>query len=323
MLLPMLVTWLASLVCAVPSSQPDEYSSAREYGKRGIKLLYVNKEDKFHQIMEMTVDTGLVLNNDEEYRGVSLAGVVATDTQKNIVYILAKKYGVEGPEVFALLLANFFLAEYPHVVRARVNIVQAAWSRHTDSAGRNHTHGFVGEGPERTARVIKHRNRPAEVSGGVSNFKILKTAKSSHVGFWKGKYTTLGDAYDRILSTLVEATWKFTDNLYMDKGQFTKSFDAAILSIENIFFGPADEGRQSTLVQETQRAAQAEILRGNSLVESVFMSWPNRHYFLVDFTRFPDVEGLNETTQGEVYLGTDNPRGVIASTLHRDDLMMQ
>ena len=137
------------------------------------------------------------------------------------------------------------------------------------------------------------------------------------------------DAYDRILSTLVEATWKFTDNLYMDKGQFTKSFDAAILSIEKIFFGPADEGknhylqffkifttifclgRQSTLVQETQRAAQAEILRGNSLVESVFMSWPNRHYFLVDFTRFPDVDGLNTTTQGEVYLATGENNFII------------
>ena len=55
-------------------------------------------------------------------------------------------------------------------------------------------------------------------------------------------------------------------------------------------------GRQSTLVQETQRAAQAEILSEILLIESVFMSWPNRHYFLVDFTRFPDVAGLDKTT---------------------------
>lgn len=301
-------------------SSADEYSSFREYGKQQVKLLYVNKDDKFHQITELTVSTGLVLNNDDEYRGTSLKGVIATDTQKNIIYILAKKYGVEGPEVFALRLANFFLAEYPHVVRARVNIVQSAWSRHIDSAGRNHTHGFIGEGPERTARVIRHRNKAAEVSGGVSNFKILKTAKSSHVGFWKDKYTTLADAHDRILSTLIEATWKFTDGLNMDKGEFTKSFDDAMLAIEKIFFGPADEGRQSTLVQETQRAAQAEILRGNTFVESVFMSWPNRHYFIVDFKRFPEVSGLNEEGQGEVYLATDLPYGVIESTLHRDDL---
>ena len=58
------------------------------------------------------------------------------------------------------------------------------------------------------------------------------------------------------------------------------------------------------MVQETQHAAQAEILGENSLIESVFMSWPNRHYFLVDFTRFPDVAGLDKTTQGEVYLAT-------------------
>ena len=90
------------------------------------------------------------------------------------------------------------------------------------------------------------------------------------------------------------------------------------------------------MVQETQFAAQTEILRGNTLVESVYMSWPNRHYFLVDFTRFPEVSGLKETAKGDVYRATgknifrifivhsgsfsDLPYGVIESTLHRDDL---
>ena len=41
------------------------------------------------------------------------------------------------------------------------------------------------------------------------------------------------------------------------------------------------------------------------------MSWPNRHYFLVDFTRFPDVEGLNGTTQSEVYLATGETNFII------------
>ena len=58
------------------------------------------------------------------------------------------------------------------------------------------------------------------------------------------KVTIIVDAYDRILSTLIEATWKFTNGLHMDKGQFEKSFDTALLAIEKIIFGPADEGKK-------------------------------------------------------------------------------
>ena len=167
------------------------------------------------------------------------------DTQKNIVYILAKKYGVEGPEVKKALQLNqmfrcswylfsgicptscqllpgwispccqgkvcnkFFLLTmekwavystesilYRHL--GAVTLTVKAVITHTGLLVKVtkivsfiwNTDEFLG--PERTAQVIKHRNKHAEVLGGVSNFKILKTAKSSYVGFWQGKYTTLG-----------------------------------------------------------------------------------------------------------------------------------
>merc|ERR1711892_913406 len=69
----------------------EEYGSFREYGKNGVKVLYLNDHNKYHQVSEITVKTRIMLNNDDEYRDISIAGVIATDTQKNIIYILAKK----------------------------------------------------------------------------------------------------------------------------------------------------------------------------------------------------------------------------------------
>ena len=49
------------------------------------------------------------------------------------------------------------------------------------------------------------------------------------------------------MSTIVEAKWKLTNGLNMDKGEFTKSFDIAILAIEKILFGPTDAGKHQEL----------------------------------------------------------------------------
>ena len=164
-----------------------------------------------------------------------------------------------------------------------------------------------------------HREKPVQIFGGVQNFRILKTAQSSFTGFLKDQFTTLEDAFERISSTVVDAEWKFIDGLKMDGAKFTEVYINAVHGIMKIFFGPADVGRQSTSIQETQREAQKMVLKENPTTESVFMSWPNRHYFPYDFSRFPDVAGLNETKQGKVFRATDFPYGIIQSTFHKED----
>lgn len=55
--------------------------------------------------------------------------IVATDSQKNTVYLLAKKHGVENPEKFALLLATHFLNKYAHVAEAHIHVEEYPWQR--------------------------------------------------------------------------------------------------------------------------------------------------------------------------------------------------
>ena len=66
----------------------------RGYGKGNVKLLHVRREGPIHNIKEYEVSTELTLASDKDYLQGDNSDVVATDSQKNTVYILAKRHGV-------------------------------------------------------------------------------------------------------------------------------------------------------------------------------------------------------------------------------------
>lgn len=71
---------------------------------------------------------------------------MATDSQKNTVYLLAKKFGVKSPEEFAVRLVDHFLTRYRHVEAAHVHIEEYPWKRlnySKDLHGREHSHAFI------------------------------------------------------------------------------------------------------------------------------------------------------------------------------------
>ena len=84
-----------------------------------MKVLHVSKRGSVHSIRELEVETLLTLNNNKDYETGDNSDIIATDTQKNTVYILAKQYGITSPEEFGLLLATHFVSKYPWVVKAR------------------------------------------------------------------------------------------------------------------------------------------------------------------------------------------------------------
>lgn len=72
------------------------------YGKNYVKLLHVRREGRFHTIREYEVDTHLKLQSKKDFIAGDNKDIIATDTQKNIVYVLAKKYGVSPSRRFTL-----------------------------------------------------------------------------------------------------------------------------------------------------------------------------------------------------------------------------
>jgi urate oxidase len=70
------------------------------YGKNSVKLLHVRRDGALHTIREYEVSTRLKLLSKKDFIAGDNTDIIATDTQKNIVYILAKKYGVSPSRHF-------------------------------------------------------------------------------------------------------------------------------------------------------------------------------------------------------------------------------
>jgi urate oxidase len=141
---------------------------------------------------------------------------------------------------------------------------------------------------------------------------VLKTAKSSFVDFFRDDYTTLPDVPDRLVGSVVTATWNYTSEaLKCDFKQ--QAADIKRVLIET-FAGPADVGVDSPAVQYTLYKMGEAVLDKVPSVKDITITMPNVHNLPVDLTRF----GLkNKHPHGEVFLPTDEPHGIIRATMVR------
>jgi urate oxidase len=99
-----------------------------------------------HSIKEIEVSTRLTLSSQKDYLKGDNSDIIATDSQKNTVYVLAKKYGVKSPEDFATILCRHFLSTYSHVTKAVVEVEQMMWNRVSYRENVNqklHNHAFI------------------------------------------------------------------------------------------------------------------------------------------------------------------------------------
>ena len=112
------------------------------YGKTNVKLLQIKRDGPVHSIQELEVNTHLTLATKKDYTQGDNSDIIATDSQKNTVYLLAKKHGVSCPEQLALELCRHFLQTYSHVLKAKVYIEQYPWQR-IEVDGKKHNHAFV------------------------------------------------------------------------------------------------------------------------------------------------------------------------------------
>src|SRR5262249_8421951 len=132
-----------------------------------------------------------------------------TDTMKNTVYALAREHHLGEREAFGALLAAHFLGASEAAERVEVTIAEHGWRR-LEVNGRPHEHSFErGSAESGIAIVTAVRGRAVEVSAGIENLVILKSAQSAFRGYLKDRFTTLEETSDRILATAMSARWRY------------------------------------------------------------------------------------------------------------------
>ncbi|MGH7921226.1 MAG: factor-independent urate hydroxylase [Candidatus Dormibacteraceae bacterium] len=284
---------------AHPPARPSARLVWTRYGKAQTRLLRVTRQGQRHEITDLNVSVALEGDFQAAYEAGDNSGVLPTDSQKNAVWALANQ-GVGEIEDFALRLARHFSAAHPSIARVRVTVEEYRWER-IDVEGEPHPHAFRRPGGEiRRAEASCEEGREWVVSG-IDGLTVLKSSGSEFQGFLHDRYTTLEDAFDRILATDVRARWLHAAG----PADWTSSFGAvrrALLETFATFY--------SHSLQETLFAMGRAILDGVPGIDEVRLKMPNRHHFEVDLAAFGEQnEGL--------FFPADRPYGMIEGAVER------
>lgn len=223
--------------------------------------------------------SALKLPGDPRYTNADNSGVIATDSMKNTVYILAKQNPVTPPELFASIVGNHFVHTYGHIEYATVHVVNHRWTR-LNVNGEPHPHSFLRDSEEtRNAKVKASAGGGISVRSAIAKLHVLKSTGSEFHGFIRDEYTTLPEASDRILSTEVDCSWRW--NTFKDPGEvdsavpdFDAAWNAARTVTLNTFAVESSASVQNTMYEMCQ-----QILALAPRVEAVEYSLPNKHYF--------------------------------------------
>ena len=271
------------------------------YGKSAIRLVKVSRDRDGHRVRDLTVAIALEGDFGAAHTEGDNANVVATDTMKNSVYALAPEH-LTGPiEGFGRVVAEHFLAS-PQVASSTVSIREHRWLSMPTDGGPSRD-AFIRAGDfTRTAIVTASRDAPTNVSAGIEDLTVMKTARSAFSGFPRDAYTTLAETDDRIMATRVSATWRYAGT----ELDWDALYDGVQGTLLDVFAEHA-----SPSVQASIWIVGRAILDRHAALEEITMVLPNLHHWTVDLTLF----GLEN--RGEIFVATTEPYGLIEATVRR------
>ncbi len=271
------------------------------YGKGRVRVMRVHRDGDRNAVRELSVQTML----DGDFAAAYTAGdnrtVVATDTIKNIAYIVARENMTACSEVFGEALAARFLARYPQVDRVRVTMHETRWTR-VSFGGAAHPHSFVLDGNGKpTAEVVATREATTVVSG-IAGYTFMKTTGSGWVDYVMDDYTTLPPTEDRIAATAMDASWTWL----RPPADYDATNARILATMLEVFATTYSHGVQDSLYRMGEAALAAVPELG-----TIRMACPNKHYLPMR------LEPFGMSADNMVFVPTDEPHGQIECVVGR------
>lgn len=296
------------------------YVQKARYGKANVRVMKrrIDPSNPSRQdVIELRVRCLLEGDLDTSYTQADNTVIVPTDTVKQTIYILAQQGDVWPIEHFGARIADHFINKYSHIHGAHVDIEQLRWTRYNVN-GKPHDHSFIKEGNElRVLNVYKRQGHPFEITAGIKNLTVLKSTGSMFYDFHHCDFTILKDTKDRILSTDIDASWKYSATAAADlktvernakNGLFDNAYDAARnTTLERFAL------ENSASVQATMYNMSCDILAKFPALDSVSYALPNKHYFEIDLSWHHGIK--NTGPDARVYAPQSDPNGHIECTV--------
>ncbi|HEX2247217.1 MAG TPA: urate oxidase [Arthrobacter sp.] len=268
-----------------------------QYGKAEVRLVKITRDTDRHQIQDLNVTSQLRGDFEAAHTAGDNSHVVATDTQKNTVYALARD-GVATTEEFLLRLGKHFTESFDWVTGGRWSAEQYFWDRIND-----HDHAFSRNKSEVRTAVLEISGNKKTIVAGIEDLTVLKSTGSEFHGFPRDKYTTLQETTDRILATDVTARWRYNTT--------DVDFDAVYASVRALLLKGFAETHSLALQQSMYEMGRL-VLEAHPEIAEIKMSLPNKHHFLVDLSPF------GQDNPNEVFYAADRPYGLIEATIQRE-----
>jgi urate oxidase len=278
--------------------------NTHRYGKSRVRVLKVlrggdARTGDVHTIKELSARVLLEGDFDRSFTAADNAGVVATDTMKNTINVLAHDHLGAENEPFARRVSEHFLGRYVQISRVRVTLDERVWTR------LDHPHSFVHSDVARPfTRVVADAGARVRHESGVRNLVILKSTGSGFEGFHRDDLTTLPETDDRILASSMRAAWRWAED------REPASYAAANRAIVDAMLAPFAE-RYSPSVQATLFAMAGAALEACAEITRVTLAMPNLHCLPIDLRPF------GRTNDRTLFVPTDEPHGYIEATVSR------
>lgn len=267
---------------------------ANAYGKGGVRLVRITRGGDGDDLLDATVTVRLTGDLAAAYTDADNRRVLPTDTMRNTVYALAAQHPVRPVERFGMVLAGHLLGRGDHLDGATVELVVRPWERIGPGA-------FAEAGAWRRTATVAATRDGTTVTSGLTGLRVLKTGGSAFTGFLRDEYTTLADAEDRVLSTVVTATWSYATT----DVDYDLTVERVRTTLLEVF---ADHASAS--VQHSVHVLGTAVLGRCPEVADITLAMPNVHHLRVDLAPF----GLDDP---DVLQPVDEPFGTIEGTVTR------
>jgi urate oxidase len=277
---------------------------SNQYGKAKVRVLKRLRNNDVHTFKELEVKIILEGTFDAAYTAGDNREVVATDTMKNTINVLAhEKLGLET-EPFVVELTGHFLEKYPQVTGVQVDTEERVWEPMTVNGNHSPSSFFAVGNMRPTTRVTRSRNH-IEINSGINGLVILKSTGSSFADFHRDEFTTLPETEDRLLATSLASQW-----LYRRKPADYRATNGQIVEAMLSAFGSKESPSVQASLYEMGKAALADCPE----IERISLTMPNLHCLLIDLSPF---HRKNENT---LFVPTDAPQGWIEGTVGRGEI---
>jgi urate oxidase len=271
------------------------------YGKAKVRVLKVFRAGKTHSLKELDVQVMLQGKFNASFAKADNRLVVATDSVKNTVNVLAKQKLEAETELFGVELGEHFLETYQHVSRVEVSLTEHCWGR-INVNGKPHAHSFLEKSAAKPFANIVATRKQTIVESGIEELFILKSTASGFENFLRDEFTTLPETSDRICATKLKATWTF--------GRKPKSYSVANRKILDAMLATFAKNF-SPSVQVTLFQMGEAALRVAKEISKISIAMPNKHCLQINLKPF----GLEN--KNELFVPTDEPHGQIEGTVAR------